>query len=181
MGVCPAIAGRYADKGSAFSKEGKPLGQVSLTGLLHGHDRSSSSWLTNANVVVVMGPTNRLLGFQSWSDDQLLGKGVWQELRPFRWGGELGDRYYGYRGFVWLRLEWTGSVSVVGFGGGQSNESLWLRQAVDGSLVAFHKKEAIAYFLLVPVCKSQAQWCQFPPVAESSIGATKASVTTNPP
>ncbi len=127
MGVCPAIAGRYADKGSAFSKEGKPLGQVSLTGLLHGHDRSSSSWLTNANVVVVLGPTNRLLGFQSWSDDKLLGKRVWQELRPFRWGGELGDRYCGFRGFVWLRLEWTGSVSVVGFGGGQSNESLWLR------------------------------------------------------
>src|SRR5262245_39947520 len=64
--LCPHIVGRYADKGIVMSGKGKPLGQVSLAGVLQGYVSRCDPGSTNTNIVAVVGYVNNVLEVQWW-------------------------------------------------------------------------------------------------------------------
>jgi hypothetical protein len=167
LDVCPAIAGVYADTGTAVTPDGRTLGSVSLTRLLHP-DRSFAE---KADVVVVKGPERDLVEI-----DALAGKtqlAIWRQSKVTREaylakGDRVAGEMYGCQeGFVRLGRQYN-------FGGGGAPPALgvfwwkadflWLRKAVDGSLVILHTDyDYAAIEFIVPVGTADKVWYQFPP------------------
>ena len=153
FGVCPVITGRYADKGSAFSPKGKPLGQVSLSQLLHKYDRQRDDGLKNADVVVVIGPANGILELQSWHGGQQLATMQRRDVYPYADTGT----YLGNKGFVCLALH-AEHGGAAGIGIYASEESLWLRKAVDGSLIVLHRDLGFGLLVFAPFWGCSNKW-----------------------
>ena len=171
LGVCPIITGRYADKGSAFSPNGKLLSQVSLSQLLYQYDRQRVDVLKNADVVVVIGPANGILELQSWQGEKQLATIKRREVYPYA----DTSTYIANKGFVWLALHAEHGGSA-GIGGYASDESLWLRKAVDGSLIVLHRNFGFGLLVFVPLWGSVNKWYQFPPADGTPRGATNNPV-----
>lgn len=157
FGVCPVIAGRYADKGSAFSTKGEPLGKVSLSQLVHGNRSNPDTGLADADVVVVLGPEDRVLELQSWREGR--------QVDTMKWRGDF--RYSNHNPYI---CQWGFVTLFPNFqsSGAGSDESLRLRKAADGSLIVLHHKETVdslPYMVPVPIVDNK--WYQFPPTVES--------------
>ena len=166
---CPAIAGRYRDEGTVVSLDGKVLGHISLTQLLHGSTAQAA-----AEVVDVIGPKDDLVEIQSWRHG--VQSATWRqakitkELYLEKGESSAGESYLCERGFVRLgrqyRVSYVSPVPVVSI----SSDFLWLRRAVDGSLIALHRAGAgalVGFVLPVPTDKGHTLWYRFPPAQEN--------------
>jgi hypothetical protein len=177
----PALAGCYADRGTAFSKDGKPLGQTSLTHLLYKQEARHRVGLTNSNTVVVLGPQNDVLEVQSWQGDTRLATRSWQKLTgkaitAINKVGGSPDRetYRWHKGFVMLFIDAEADVFFPFMV--TSDESLQFRKAVDGSLIVFHRDAGALVFVFVPVWHRQDVWYRFPPVNPVGDSGTQGAV-----
>ena len=169
VGVSPDITGRYTDRGQGFSPAGESEGEMSLTQLL-GVRAPGGSVLSNAEVVVIAGPANGVLELQSFQGDELLGTLRRPETDAASVGSAYPETYAGNKGFVFLPVETTHSGSP-GVGGYAIDESLWLRKAVDGSLVVLHRNVGAGVIVVVPVWRRSDVWYRFP-VAAPPTGGT---------
>ena len=130
---CPNIAGRYSDKGRALSPNGKELGQISLTQILHWNDPRIAATATNADTVVVIGPEEDVIEIQSWQGAVQVSTWRQHRLPQEEPGGRVvGATFICERGFVRLARSYHGDWSGLG------SDFLWVRRAVDGSLIAYH-------------------------------------------
>jgi hypothetical protein len=161
--VSPDIAGRYADKGQGFTPDGKVLGEASLSALLQLRDPDGMK-LTNADVVVITGPSNGALELQSFLADKLLFTLRRPESDAASAGSAYPDTYVGNRGFVVLPVE-SMSMGAGGIGGVVAQEDLWLRRAVDGSLIVLRRQMGAGVVVIVPVWGREDAWYRFPAVA----------------
>lgn len=175
------IAGRYADKGVIFSTDGESLGEVSLTEVLHEHDRPPFlaafsprrerlflhhiQSLTNAAVVVVAGPKvekswyglrNNLYDVQSWHGQTLLATSQMKQV---------GRLYYSLNGFDSFLLN-SGGENFGTLGGESSEDLLLLRKATDGSLIALRHNIGGGFLLIIPFWWRENVWYRFPPVGD---------------
>ena len=176
--VTANLSGRYLDKGTAFSKDGKPLGEGSLTKSLYKLGPSLGAGLTNSDVVVVVGPQNDVIEVQWWQGDEHIATmtrpGLTGEtVRALRQAGRSDEAisretYQWQKCFVRLVLGSAAGVSPVVSGGYE--ESLRLRKAVDGSLVVLHRNAGFWVVVAAPVWRQQAEWYRFPPVGDAAHG-----------
>ncbi len=165
--VCPSISGRFSDVGSAIAPDGRLLGHVSLTQLLHPALFGSEK----ADAVVVRGPEFDLVELESFRDGAQVA--TWRQPKVTKDAYVAkGDRvvaetYLCQEGFVRLGLRYD-----VGGGGapglfilGFHSDFLWLRKSVDGSLIVLHTiaKGAVIKFVL-PVGQGDKIWYRFPRV-----------------
>lgn len=172
---CPPIAGRYRDEGTAVSLEGKVLGHISLTRLVHGRNTAQPP----AEVVEIVGPQDDLVQIQSrrsgaqvatWRQHKIT-----KEMYLEKGESSLGESYLCEKGFV--RLGRTYQVAVDGIypvpAIAISSDFLWVRRAIDGSLIALHRAGAgalVAFVLPVPTEKGYTLWYRFPPAQGSGEG-----------
>jgi len=166
---CPAIAGRYQDKGTVVSLDGKVLGHISLTQLLHGGGAPQPP----ADVFEIAGPQNDLVEIRSWRAGVQIAS--WRQpnvaLQKTYTDALLGETYLCERGFVRLGRKYRVGADVAGVG--ISSDFLWLRRATDGSLIAHHKAGSGALIFLVlpvPAEKGVSLWYRFPPAQRSVEG-----------
>ena len=168
--VCPDISGRYSAKGIAISPDGKALGEVSLTQILHEKSYDKVLTLKNADTVAVIGPKQDAIEIQSWQGRKQIA--TWKQARFDDWrrqgsySDEVGKKYYCQSGFVRLARSNTFDVTYYAFGG--SNDFLWARKAMDGSLSIYHRAGWAAFILLIPIGHIEHnEWYSFPMVEQS--------------
>jgi hypothetical protein len=156
----PIISGRYQDTGSGFSKDGKYLGQFSLTSVLQKEDPKPA---TNDDVVVVIGPENSSLEVQSWRNNQMASMIHWTNCTTLS-SSNYGNIYNSSHGFVWmpLLLSTEGGPFLLAFE--DSERSLFLRKAEDGSLIIYNRDFEAGEILFVPIYKNHSKWYRFKPV-----------------
>jgi hypothetical protein len=162
VGACPDIAGRFADAGQGFSPEGKARGEASLTQLLQARDPEGRT-PPLPDLVVVTGPAKGILELQFFQGDQLLATLRRLESPAAAVGSVYPATYAGNRGFVLLGLE-SSLTGAAGIGGFVSDESLWLRKAVDGSLIVLHRTMGAGVVVIVPVWGRTNVWYRFPSI-----------------
>ncbi len=168
VGVSPDISGRYADQGQGFSPGGESVGEISLTRLL-GVRAPDGSVLSDVDVVVITGPANRVLEVQSFQGEKLLGRLGRPESDAASVGSAYPETYAGNKGFVFLPLETT-HAGAPGVGGYATDESLWVRKAVDGSLIVLHRNAGAGVVVIVPVWGHNDVWYRFPAAAAPTSG-----------
>jgi hypothetical protein len=157
----PIIAGSYEDTGSGFSKDGKYLGQFSLTSVLQKEDPKPA---TNNDVVTVIGPKNGRLEVQSWRDDQMLSMIQRTYSKSVTTSG-CKTHYDLHDGFVWLPLCMTtdaGPILPLIFV--NYDYIIYLRTAEDGSLIAYEYNCESGYCFFVPYQHNLSKWYRFKPV-----------------
>ncbi len=173
--ACPPIAGAFSDTGNAATPDGRSLGSVSLTRLLHSRARE----IDGADLVLVKGPEGDVVEIESFAGERRLA--TWRQPKVSKEAYlAKGDRvvaetYLCQDGFVRLGRQYG-----VGGGGapglvvlGVRSDFLWLRKAIDGSLVVLHTNYDYAVInLLLPVGDVEKIWYRFPPANRS---APKAS------
>lgn len=181
---CPTIAGRYWDEGVSVSVDGKNLGKISLTQLIHG----LTSDISAADQVVVVGPPNDLSEVQSWQG--VIEVQSWQgdtQVATWRQGyitadAAVGNSYICEKSFVRLGREYGDGVII--FFVVAHSDFLWLRKAVDGSLIILHRDTNVVSPLFPPIpipIKSYVAWYRFPPVEEGLGSAPNTSVERDSP
>jgi hypothetical protein len=163
-GVSPDLTGRYADRGQGISPGGESAGERSLTELL-GVRAPDGSVLGNAEVVVIAGPANGVLELRSFQGDELLGTLRRPESTAASVGSAYPETYAGNKGFVFLPVETTHS-GAPGVGAYATDESLWMRKAIDGSLVVLHRNAGAGVIVLLPVWRRSDVWYRFPVAVE---------------
>ena len=160
-GVCPNVAGHYLDKGKALTPKGENAGEVSLSQLLHNNDpcfaQADSVFVVGLEKIRLRGPgEQKVLEIKSLKNGQPFAK--WRSAMDYFVDCE--------KGFVQIYcIESTGSFSghydIWG-----SSDSLWLRHAVDGSLIVLRKEVDWGFILLFPYRLENDLWYRFPPVME---------------
>ena len=165
--VCPSISGRFSDAGSATAPDGRLLGHVSLTQLLHPALPGSEK----ADAVVVRGPEFDLVELESFREEAQVA--IWRQPKVTKDAYVAkGDRvvaetYLCQEGFVRLGRRYdvggAGAPGLVNLG--FHSDFLWLRKSVDGSLIVLHTiaKGAVINFVL-PVWQGDKFWYRFPRV-----------------
>jgi hypothetical protein len=160
---CPDIAGRYSDRGIVISPEGKDLGYVSLTQIFHEKDSGGAANLTNADTVMVIGPEKDRLEIQSWQGAIQLS--TWEKPKKEVTGSDFGGGFTCQRGFINFYRAYSSGAEKIGVG--FSADVLWLRKAVDGSLIIYHRDRWAALIFVIPIWHTkQNAWYSFPPVGE---------------
>lgn len=173
----PIISGSYQDIGSGFSKDGKYLGQFSLTTVLQIEGPKPA---TSHDVVVVMGPTNHRLEVRTWRDHQLVSTSLRtysDSIKP----SNCKDHYDIYDGFVLLPLildTEAGPILPLMFV--NYDDIIYLRKAADGSLIVHDLNCESGYTLFVPYHHDLSEWYQFKPVATVPHNAMNAPATSSP-
>lgn len=164
--VCPPIAGAFLDAGTATAPDGRNLGSVSLTRLLHSRDNE----IDGADVVLVKGPEGDVVEIESFLGQRRLG--TWRQSKVSKEAYlAKGDRvvaetYLCQDGFVRLGRQYSvgggGSPGLVVLG--VKSDFLWLRKATDGSLIALHTNyDYVAINLILPVGNADKLWYRFLP------------------
>jgi hypothetical protein len=179
--LCPAIAGCYADKGIAMSGKGKSRGQASLTDVLQGGHVYRDKGPPDADTVAVVSSENGVLEFQSWHGTTQLAT---MRRHKFATKDYFDLKHYlaSYRpkkGFVVIPVHAESSGSQIGVL--LEEDSLWLRKAVDGSLIILDHDVGGGIFTLVPFGWWHNLWYQFPPVALSRSNAQDQLPDPPPP
>lgn len=161
---CTPIAGSYADTGSSISEDGVNLGSVSLTSIVHSNHPPAGT----ADVVIVRGPEHDVIEMESFkgrTSVAILKKPIIKEIHEkYRPQG-----YACTKGFIPFHIETHfGALAPMPIAG-YSGEELWLRKAIDGSLIALHIKSSGGLVILVPWGNSEITWYRFPPVPEPNV------------
>ena len=162
--VCQDIAGHYSDKGEVFDSEGRSTGEASLSQLLHNNDPC----FARADSVVVVGPEQIQLprsGAQNVLEINSLKNG-----QPFaKWRNSMDYSTYCKKGFVRIcNLESAGGTGYPGGIGWSNSDSLWLRHAVDGSLIVLRTEIAWGIIVFFPYHSERDLWYRFLPVGQSA-------------
>lgn len=164
--VCPPIDGIFSDSGTATTPDGRKIGNISLTHLLHPR----AEGFQKANVVVVKGPIGDAVEIESLDGQQRLASWrqskVTKESYLAKGDRVVGETYLCQDGFVRL-----GRAYGVGGGGttglvvlAVKSDFLWLRKAIDGSLIMLHTNwDYAALNFIFPVGHSDKIWYRFPP------------------
>lgn len=167
--VCPPIAGRFSDVGNATTPDGRLLGHVSLTQLLHPALLGSEQ----ADVVVVRGPELELVEIESFRGEAQVA--AWRQPKVTKDAYlSKGDRvvaetYLCQKGFVRLGRRYDVGVCLWVPGLCFDTDFLWLRKSVDGSLIVLHTLgEGALIYLALPVGQGDKIWYRFPPAQASS-------------
>lgn len=166
--ACPAIAGTYADTGTAVAPDGRVLGAVSLTGLLHARPKVTE----RADAVVVRGPDGDVVAIDSFQGPRRIA--TWQqakvtkEIYLARGDRAVAQTYLCQNGFV--RLGRAYDVAATGAPGllvtSVKSDFLWLRKSTDGSLIALHTDYAYTMIdLVLPLGGLDKMWYRFVPAA----------------
>lgn len=165
--VCPDISGRYADKGISISPEGKELGEVSLTEIIH---QEKYLWnpkkRTNADRVVVIGPKADTFAIQSWQGGMQVDSWSVTGGNYFSFQANMEGNFFCEWGFVRFPREYTFDGDIISFG--NKSDFLRFRKAVDGSLIVWHKAgEWGLLFIRSPIWHTKHnEWYRFPPVGQ---------------
>lgn len=188
FGSAPKIAGHYANKGEAFTVEGESLGQVLLSRLLyvdrpsetsHGGGRANKVKVlfgdnpayAAAETVNVLEPEPDVIKMQFVKQGQPVAtrhfsKYAWRLSRDSH---ELGQPYVAVKGFIDITTK-DEQGGASGYPGGigmyQSTEEIFLRKAVDGSLIVLHREQGFGILVFVPFGGRQDMWCRFPPIED---------------
>ena len=117
-----------------MSPSGKELGQVSLAQILHWKDAHVAATAKNVDSVEVSGPKEDVIEIQSWQGSVQVASWRQHRLPPKKepTGKAIGSTFICERSFVRLARSYRGDWSGLG------SDFLWLRKAVDGSLVVYH-------------------------------------------
>jgi hypothetical protein len=169
--ICPSIAGTYRDDGAAFAPDGRALGAVSLTALLH----SNAAKVETAEWVLIKGPEGDDVEIDSYQGPRRVAD--WHQSKVTKQAYlRKGDRvvaetYLCQDGFVRLGRKYD--VGGVGTPGllvvGVRSDFLWLRRAIDGSLIVLHTNWEYAVIdLVLPVGGVDKLWYRFLPAVRST-------------
>ena len=160
------IAGVYADQGSAFSKQGKYLGTVSLASLLQ---MRTPPQINKDEVVVVIGMENSRIKAQAWQGNNVLAT---MRRQVGASGIKPRDSYQVENGFVKIPLivSTEGGPLLLAFE--QSEEELYLRKTADGSLIVYDRNFGFGELFLVPFYQSFSKWYQFKATATMPTGSS---------
>ena len=168
---CPKIVGRYADKGEAFTDNGRSLGRVFLSRLLFGSNPVS----TEADTVNVVEAQPDVIDFQFSKKGRLVAT---RRISQYTWSRATGGRgifanwshsnygqpYHAVKGFIDIGTsESHGGASGVGMY--VAGTDCLLRKGIDGSLLVLKKESGFAVAVIVPVGGSNFTWYRFPPIA----------------
>jgi len=167
--LCPPIAGVYMDTGNAITPDGRLLGTVSLTRLLHPLTPESDS--SKADTFIVQEGVERdLVEVESFKGQERLA--TWQQPKltkeAYLSKGDRvsADHYLCLNGYVRLvRDDEAGGGGTIGlviltF----KSDFLWLRKAVDGSLIVLHTfSDYVVINFVLPVGHGDKIWYQFQP------------------
>lgn len=181
--VCPSIEGSFFDTGQATAPDGRIIGSVSLTRLLH----PQAEELENADFVVVRGPEHDVVEIVSFQGQTRLA--LWRQAKVSKESylakGDrvAGETYLCQDGFV--RLGRAYSVGGSGAPGlvvlAIKHDFLWLRKATDGSLIALHTfGEGVLLNFIVPVGHGDKVWYQFLPASVPAITQPNGSLQGTP-
>jgi hypothetical protein len=171
----PIISGSYQDTGSGFSKDGKFLGQFSLTRLLQTAEPYST---TNNDIVVVIGPANGTLEVQTWSDHQLVST-IERTYCTTLTRSNYRTTYNNSGGFVWLPYELSTEAGPFLLLFENYECSLVLRKAKDGSLIIYERDVGTGEIFFVPFYQNHSKWYRFKPIAATAGNATNAPAKAN--
>jgi hypothetical protein len=165
--VCPEIAGRYTDMGSVTTEDGKSLGSVSLTKLLHPN-------LTNTetpDTVIVRGPERDIVEIESFKGQAQIAifrqPKISDEIYLAKGDRAVGITYLCEKGFVRLGRSYNEDVVTPVFIIG--SDWMYFRKAMDGSLIVYHQIYNTFIIGVVPVAKGTKLWYHFLPVSETSV------------
>lgn len=187
INAAPVIAGGYQDKGTIFSRNGEPLGTISLSSLLFGrtagqdgNTAGDAMQRTNIKLVVLVGPRQDVFEAQSWQGDRQLASRQWQRLTGkslnaiSKAGGNPDTETYRWHNqFLMLFTE----VAVSGPGAiplpiyRAQEQSLQMRKGVDGSLLVFQRDADTLVLGLAPFNHHQDLWYRFPPALNGPRGS----------
>jgi hypothetical protein len=164
--ICPPIAGTYRDAAAAVAPDGRALGTVSLTALLH----PNAAKVEPADLVLIKGPEGDVVEIGSYQGPRRVAD--WHQAKVTKQAYlTKGDRvvaetYLCQDGFV--RIGRAYDIGGVGTPGllavGVKSDFLWLRRAIDGSLIVLHTNwEYAAIDLVFPVGSVDKIWYRFLP------------------
>lgn len=159
---CTPISGLYTDAGSAIGDDGVNLGAVSLTRIVNLAQPPAET----ADMVVVRGPEHDVIEVESFKGRKSIAilkkqliKEIYEKYRP--------QGYACTKGFIPFHIgSQFAALSPMPIAG-YSGEELWLRKAIDGSLIILHIKSSGGLVILVPWGSSEVTWYRFLPVPES--------------
>ena len=166
LGICPPIAGTFFDSGTAIAPDGRHLGSVSLTRLLH----PQSDKRDQADVFLVKGPKGDVVEIESFVGQKRLvtwrQSVITKEAYLAKGDAVISETYLCQDGFVRLGLQY--SVGVDGGPGlfllGAKGQFLWLRKATDGSLIVLHTNyDNLVVNFVLPIGKIDKIWYHFMP------------------
>ena len=148
------LGGRYLNKGTATSPNGRELGTLFFSDIIYEDDPQTAANLKNADAFVVTQPAKGLVRVEFRQGSRLLG--TWLKT---------GDATYG-RGFMELpRHPEETAAGSVGFI--VENDRFWIRKAVDGSLIVLHRAGTVGLIVVVPFAKMEHNaWYRFLPAVE---------------
>ena len=159
----PRIAGRYADKGEAFTVKGKSAGQVSLSRLLFGDDPACAG----ADAVTVLEPEPDVIKIQVFREGQSV---AMHRFSKYAWhwnwdSSKLGQPYYGVKGFLEIAIS-ESHGGAPGIGMYAAGTDCLLRKAVDGTLIVLQRESSFGIIVFVPFAGRQDMWCRFSPIED---------------
>ena len=153
--ICPQITGSYVDSGSSFTEDGKPYGEASLTRLLHGEARTEG-----ADSVTIRGPINEMIETESIKDRTPVASLKIAKRTAESYSKKV-INYSCDEGYVWLFKEETfGAMYPIAV---LSSEYLWLRKAVDGSLIVLQTEHIGGIVIIFPWGSGKVVWHKFSP------------------
>jgi len=162
----PIIAGRYPDTGDGFARDGKYLGQFSLTSVLQ---TESPRPATNNDVVVVVGPDSGRLQIQTWHNLKLQSVNERTNTPSETSSSKCHTTYFTHDGYFELPL--VMDTSAVGLIVPLLFENVDvindLRKGKDGSLIVCQYNCYAGFAFFVPFHHNQSRWYRFKPAAPS--------------
>ena len=161
--TCAPIAGSYMDNGNGIREDGEKLQSVSLTRILHSPHPPAET----ADVVVMRGPEHDVIDVESFkgrTSIAILKKPIIKEIHEkYRPQG-----YACTKGFIPFHIEsHFGALAPLPIAG-YSGEELWLRKAVDESLIVLRIKDSGGLVILAPWGSREITWYRFPPASKRS-------------
>ena len=156
--VCPDVEGYFMDEGDVYSIDGRLIGLISLSELLHEEYPTSSP-----TTFEIIGPEDDVIWINSFRDG--IRVDTWSQKRLTGYSDfEVASSYLCEKGFVRLGRRYSVGASEISLG--VTSEFIWLRKATDGSLIALHRSgggHAVYFVLPVPTEKGFVLWYRFPP------------------
>jgi len=177
-GVVLNLAGRYANRGEAYTPKGQSLGPVFLSRLLWMESIATNSLpegsqilalskadVTNifADSIQVMVPETNMLELQFFQGNQRVATRVFTEY-AWHWKSDnqaLGEPYYRVKNFVDVVAAVRPSMGLP-VADQESDECLF-RKAEDGSLIVLYREQFFEVILVMPCFGNREIWCRFPP------------------
>lgn len=168
-GICPPIAGRYLDAGSAIGEDGTSLGSESLAHLLFSTrpelelkgSGSTAPPLQTPDTVTVSGPDKDAIQFEFFSGSSSIA--LLRQAKRGWWSHPFG--YSCVAGFLILPAEHASGI--FGFMT-YSSTPLLLSKGTDGSLIVQSSSTEGALIMIVPVWGTKTAWYRFPPSSEAT-------------